>query len=170
MPPNIDASLYWLTENADVSFQCICDFLTNQGMVMDRSRNDVLKAHFTKSSGRAWKTQARVRGVTLPGRISVMPSPIREAAKVFGDHPATELSWDEAGSDLPDASEHVLWQLGNRDYHSFLDICRQLSPLYASLSGEGWIECAYDIVHGRDGPGSTSYCHNALLGDDLGAF
>jgi hypothetical protein len=170
MPPNTDASLYWLTANADVSFQRICDYLTKQGMAADRSWNDVLKAHFTKSSGRARKNQARAHGVTLPRRISVMPGPISEEDRAFGDHPTLTLSWDEAGSDLPDAPEHVLWQLGSRDYRVFLDICRHLSPLYASLSVEGWVDCAYDAVHGSVRPPSTLYCHNNLLGDDSEAF
>jgi hypothetical protein len=169
MPPNIDISRYWLTENVDVSFQRVCDYLTKQGMVMDRSQNGMLLASFSKSSGRARKAQARAHGASLPGLV-VMLDPISEEARAFGDHPAIELSWDDAGNDLPDVPEHVLRQSGNRDYRIFLDVCRYLSPLYASLSAEGFVECAYDVVHGNARSPSTLYCHNALLGNDLEAF
>jgi hypothetical protein len=140
MPPNTDASLYWLTANADASFQRICDYLTKQGMAADRSWNDVLKAHFTKSSGRARKNQARAHGVTLPRRISVMPGPISEEARAFGDHPTLTLSWDEAGSDLPDAPEHVLWQLGSRDYRvSWIFVAISVRSMLPSRLKGGWI-------------------------------
>jgi hypothetical protein len=98
-----------------------------------------------------------------------MYSWISSEARERGDHPAIDIYWGD--DTLPSTPAYELQQVGLRDYHFFIDLCRCLNPLYAELGGETATLCAYDILHWRRpyAP-ATFYCRNALLGEETLAF
>lgn len=170
MPLFVDASLYWLDESAELSFSRVCQYLTSRGLA---TTDDISATHtetfITASQGRPKERRARSR--SAPGRLWVAHSPISDEAKANGDHPPIEVYWADQADQHPDERTRDLTLWGKRDYRFFADMCIHLSPLYANLTGEGWVSCAYDMLHGDV---SLSYgaffCQDALLGADAAAF
>jgi hypothetical protein len=170
MPPCIDASLYWLDEDAEFSFTRVCQHLLARGMTTADAIVASRGASFiTASQGRPKEQRSKTHAP--PGRLGVHYSPISEEAGAHGDHPAIELSWEDAYALNPAVSPNRLPPWNIRDYRFFTDLCAQLSPLYANLTGEDWVSCAYDMLHGKHyGRFATFFCQDALLGADAAAF
>jgi hypothetical protein len=170
MPPNVDASLYWLDEYAELSFSRVCQYLMTRGL---ETADDIPATHteafITASQGRPKERRAKSR--SAPGRLWVVHSPISDQAVAHGDHPAIEITWADQADQHSDERAKYLTLMGKRDYRFFVDLCENLSPLYANLTGEGWASCAYDALHGDlNLIGHTFFCQDALLGGDAPAF
>jgi hypothetical protein len=169
--PNIDASLYWIDEDAELSFRRVCAYLIERGMEQTDADVEAGRADFKTASQRHRASTRPAHSRTVPGRLFVMYDPISDDARTAGDHPAIEVSWTDVTQGLPDTPKHVLQNSGLRDYHFFVDLCRSLNPLYASLSVERFVDCAYDIMHDpKLGADYTFFCRDAFLGDDRDAF
>lgn len=169
MGPDIDASLYWIDEPADVSFRRVCDYLLSRGLEPVREYVSAEEAYFITSSKRVPRSQRPGASRATPSRIYVRCSWISSEARERGDHGPIDISWGDAT--LPDTPAHEVQQSGLRDYHFFTNLCRSLTPLYAELAGESATLCAYDVLHwGRLYVPATLYCCDALLGEDAPPF
>jgi hypothetical protein len=177
MGPNIDASLYWLAEDAEFSFTRVCQYLLARGLATSddivATADDVVASRgasfITASQGRPKVRKSKTH--SPPGRLGVYYSPISADAAEHGDHPAIELSWEDFEIAVRPGRVDYLPRWGIRDYRFFTHLCAQLSPLYANLTGEDWVPCAYDALHGSYPPRlDTFFCQDALLGADSAAF
>jgi hypothetical protein len=97
-------------------------------------------------------------------------SPVSVDAAAHGDHPAIELSCDDSEAAMRPGRIDYLPRWGVRDYRFFTDLCAQLSPLYANLTGEDWVPCVYDMLHDKHVLSTTCFCQDALLGADAAAY
>ncbi len=167
----MDASLYWLDEDAATSFVRVCDFLIAHGMETTSEEIDTKGQGFIAGRHKRKGGKQGQRSVLPLGRVHVGYEPISDVARARGDHPAIEVAWPSYADLHPDMPEHEVERIGLQEYRFFTALCAELQPLYASMAGAGMLDCAYDMLHDeRAGPSATFYCADALFGDAAAAF